>query len=169
MVRDTNAGKARFDLCWPDGVPFSEQLLTRFAMLMARGAEKYGNRNWERACDEAAWRRYRESGLRHHYQHLSGERDEDHAAAVLFNLMGEEYVAYKKAQPDPRIIKFDDGSTGLFMDSGTAVELPKSDVTVSIDDLAEGDSVTYPEGVDSDEDWHDDECCELCVGGSDDE
>lgn len=111
MVRDTNEGKARFDLCWPDGVPYEEQLLTRFALLMARGADKYGNRNWERASDEAAWRRYRESAMRHLYQWLSGDREEDHAAAVIFNLMGAEYVDYKMQQPKP--IQFEDGSKGF--------------------------------------------------------
>lgn len=41
MVRDVQTGKPRFDLLMPNGVPYPDQLLTRFAELMARGAEKY--------------------------------------------------------------------------------------------------------------------------------
>lgn len=98
MVRDTNEGKARFDLLWPQLLPYEQQLLTRVAMLMARGAQKYGERNWEKACDQPALERYQESGLRHHFQHLGGDTEEDHAAAVVFNLIGEEYVKWRLAQ-----------------------------------------------------------------------
>ena len=49
MVRDTTKGKAKFDLLMPKGVRYEEQMLTRLAELMTRGAEKYGNRNWEKA------------------------------------------------------------------------------------------------------------------------
>lgn len=41
LNRDTQAGKARFDLIVPKGVSYDQQMLTRFAALMARGAEKY--------------------------------------------------------------------------------------------------------------------------------
>lgn len=94
MVRDTETGKPRFDLLYPSLMPYQRQMLTRVAALMARGAEKYGDRNWEKASDEAALSRYRSSGMRHHVQHLAGETDEDHAAAVIFNLIGEEYVKW---------------------------------------------------------------------------
>jgi hypothetical protein len=95
MVRDTEDGKARFDLLFPIGVPFSEQMLTRFAQLMERGAVKYSERNWERARGEEELRRYRSSALRHLIQWLTGETDEDHAAAVMFNILAGETVAYK--------------------------------------------------------------------------
>jgi hypothetical protein len=36
--------------------------------------------------------RFRESAARHFVQWMNGERDEDHAAAVVFNLNGYEYV-----------------------------------------------------------------------------
>jgi hypothetical protein len=95
MVRDTNKGKARFDLCMPEGVPYKEQLLTRFADLMARGAEKYTARNWEKATAGPELARFKESMLRHAFQWYCGETDEDHAAAVLFNIMAYEATAYK--------------------------------------------------------------------------
>lgn len=103
MVRDTRAGKPRFDLLLPDGVPYKEQMLTRWAALMARGAEKYSDRNWEKARTMEELERYLDSAFRHFMQWISGEEDEDHAAAVMFNIMGAEYVRYRilnEEEPD---------------------------------------------------------------------
>jgi hypothetical protein len=97
MKRDTEAGKARFDLIVPVGVPYSEQILTRFADLMARGAEKYDARNWEKANSEKELARYYSSAFRHFMQWLTGETDEDHAAAVMFNIMCAETLKWKLA------------------------------------------------------------------------
>lgn len=91
-VRDTEVGKPRFDLLRPTTVPYADQMLTRFAALMARGAEKYSSRNWEQFSDTEALQRARSSAARHFEQWLSGERDEDHAAAVWFNIMAAEYI-----------------------------------------------------------------------------
>lgn len=95
MQRDTESGKARFDLTQPLGVPYDEQLLTRFAKLMGRGADKYTERNWEQATGDAELARFKSSAFRHFMQWYAGERDEDHAAAVMFNLMGFEATSYK--------------------------------------------------------------------------
>lgn len=95
MVRDTNEGKPRFDLLLPKGVPFHKQMLTRFAGLMSRGAEKYEARNWEKARGTEELERYYDSAFRHLMQWISGETDEDHAAAVMFNIMAGEYVKDK--------------------------------------------------------------------------
>lgn len=85
MVRDTTKGKARFDLIY-------KPLLWRWAELMARGAEKYGDRNWERAATEEELGRFYQSAERHFQQWVRGDMDEDHAAAVIFNLGGAELV-----------------------------------------------------------------------------
>ena len=95
MVRDVETGKPRYDLLLPEGIPFNEQLLTRFAALLARGAEKYTERNWERASGQEEMDRFKASAIRHLMQWASGETDEDHAAAVMFNLMGYETTKYK--------------------------------------------------------------------------
>lgn len=95
MRRDTQEGKARFDLCEPKDVPYSEQPLTRFAMLMARGMEKYGERNWELAISIEELDRFRGSALRHCKQWYNYETDEDHMAAVMFNLTAAETLEYK--------------------------------------------------------------------------
>jgi hypothetical protein len=62
---------------------------------MARGAVKYGERNWEKAAGEAEISRFQASALRHIYQWLDGDSTEDHAVAVAFNLAGAEMVKYK--------------------------------------------------------------------------
>lgn len=95
MVRDTEEGKPRFDLLLPLDVPFKEQMLTRFADLMARGAEKYTERNWEQANSQSELDRYYSSAFRHFMQWVMGETDEDHAAAVFFNINAAETVKYK--------------------------------------------------------------------------
>jgi hypothetical protein len=95
MVRDTSEGKARFDLCLAKGVPYKEQMLTRFAELMQRGAIKYSARNWEQAESQEELDRFKESALRHMMQWFCGEVDEDHAAAVLFNITAFESTVAK--------------------------------------------------------------------------
>ncbi|AIG78420.1 Hypothetical protein AJAP_27880 [Amycolatopsis japonica] len=90
--RDSETGKPRFDLLLPVRVPYEDQLLTRVAALMGRGAEKYEDRNWEKFSDQAALDRARSSAFRHFMQWFNGETDEDHAAAVVFNLKAAEYV-----------------------------------------------------------------------------
>lgn len=98
MVRDTEDGKARFDLTIPKGVPYKYQMSTRLAELMARGAEKYDARNWEKASGQSELDRYESSAYRHFMQWINGETDEDNAAAVLFNITAAETVKYKMSQ-----------------------------------------------------------------------
>jgi hypothetical protein len=95
MQRDTSSGKARFDLIVPEEIPYSEQLLTRFAELMTRGAIKYDARNWEKASTAEEMGRFKESAFRHFMQWYCGEEDEDHAVAIWFNIMGFETTKYK--------------------------------------------------------------------------
>lgn len=100
MVRDVQSGKPRFDLLFPLGVPYDQQFLTRVAGLLARGAEKYSERNWEQAQGEVELARFKASALRHLIQYLADETDEDHMAAVVFNLMGAHLVEWKLQKND---------------------------------------------------------------------
>jgi hypothetical protein len=77
-VRDTREGKGRFDLVPPGP-------LMRLAQLYERGAQKYGDRNWERG---QPLMRYIDSAMRHLNRLLAGEPLEDHAAAVAWNMFG---------------------------------------------------------------------------------
>lgn len=96
MVRDTQEGKARFELLLPLGVPYEAQFMVRVAELMARGAEKYTSRNWEKATGDEEMERFKSSALRHLMQWAAGEDDEDHAAAVVFNLLGYETTKWRR-------------------------------------------------------------------------
>ena len=89
-VRDTELGKARYDL-----IPLDQ--LKRLAELMGRGAEKYSARNWEKAdpSNPAEMDRFRASAFRHFVQWMNGETDEDHAAAVVFNVFAYEHLMAK--------------------------------------------------------------------------
>lgn len=94
-MRDTQTGKPRFDLLLPEGVPFENQYLTRVARLMAKGADHYEDRNWEKFGDLEALNRAKSSAFRHFMQWITGETDEDHAASIFFNVMAAEYIKEK--------------------------------------------------------------------------
>lgn len=95
MRRDIQEGKPRFDLINAPDMPYAERLTTRWASLMGRGAEKYGEHNWTRANSLEELARFRASLKRHFEQWEAGEVDEDHAAAVLFNLNAVLYLEWK--------------------------------------------------------------------------
>jgi hypothetical protein len=85
MVRDVQDGKLRLDLVyWP--------MVRRWAELMDRGATKYGEENWRLADSLEEARRFRASLMRHLDQYLAGQTDEDHGAAVFYNLSALEYL-----------------------------------------------------------------------------
>jgi hypothetical protein len=86
MQRDTTTGKIRYDLVF-DGPMFE-----RVAAHLTKGAVKYEPRNWMKANSMEEADRYRESAVRHFILWLNGVTDEDHAAAVFFNINGYEYV-----------------------------------------------------------------------------
>lgn len=73
--RDTQAGKPRYDLI--PALP-----LRRLADLYARGAEKYGEFNWQKGQPVS---RYYASLFRHMQQWAEGDATEDHLAAVAWN------------------------------------------------------------------------------------
>jgi len=88
MVRDVQSDKPRYDL-------LDRHMLKRWAELMARGAFKYGENNWRKASTGEEMNRFKASAFRHLIQWLDGERDEDHAAAIFFNVAGAEMVKQK--------------------------------------------------------------------------
>jgi hypothetical protein len=85
MKREVADDKPDYTLCH---LP----MLKRWAEIMTRGKAKYGKDNWKRACSQEELDRFKASAFRHFVQWLSGEKDEDHAAAVIFNLAAAEYV-----------------------------------------------------------------------------
>jgi hypothetical protein len=84
-VRDTEQNKIDYTLV-RDGVMYQ-----RYAEHLTKGARKYAARNWLKffATRESALAAYQRAGrslLRHVEDYIKGIRDEDHAAAVIFNL-----------------------------------------------------------------------------------
>jgi hypothetical protein len=100
MKRDTQEGKPRFDLITPRALPYTETMAYRRAMLMARGAKHYGDRNWELGSGQEELERAQASAERHMRQWLAGETDEDHAAACQFNIDAAEYFKWKIEQDE---------------------------------------------------------------------
>ena len=88
MRRDTQEGK-------PDYTLIDIDFLTRLAVHLGKGAIKYGEDNWRLANSEAELKRFKKSAWRHLMQWLKGKVDEDHASAVVFNIMAAEYVKEK--------------------------------------------------------------------------
>lgn len=89
MVRDVQNEKTLYSLAF-DGPMFE-----RYAKHLTAGARKYSPRNWMKASGQAELERFRESAIRHFVQWLQGNVEEDHAAAIFFNVNGYEYVKEK--------------------------------------------------------------------------
>jgi hypothetical protein len=91
LLRDVTEGKTQWHRI-ADG-----PMAARWAEHLTKGAAKYpdlpdGRPNWSLASGPEELRRFRESAFRHFMQWYLGESDEDHAAAVFFNVNGAEYV-----------------------------------------------------------------------------
>jgi hypothetical protein len=88
MVRSDDDGK-------PDYTLLDLGMLERWAWHMTRNVRSKGRDNWRRAHTEEDLRRFRASLARHVVAYLRGDDDEDHAAAIFFNIAGAEHVARK--------------------------------------------------------------------------
>ena len=86
MVRDGSEDKLDWSLVY-DG-----PMLERLARHLTKGAKHYSPRNWMKANGLEEQARFRESAARHFAQWMRGDTNEDHAAAVFFNINGYEYV-----------------------------------------------------------------------------
>lgn len=93
--KETDINKPRFDLLIPKSTKFDNSMLYRWSMLLSRGANKYSERNWEKANSLEEMDKFKASAFRHFMQWFHGETDEDHAAAILFNVNAVEYVKDK--------------------------------------------------------------------------
>ena len=94
MKRDTADGKIDYTTI------FNGPMADRWAEHLTKGEIKYpdptpGTPNWMRAEGMAEYLRARKSALRHMRQWLRGDIDEDHAAAVYFNINLAEYIKNK--------------------------------------------------------------------------
>lgn len=103
MQRDVTTGKIDYTFI------LKGPMLDRWAKQLMDGAKKYDRDNWMKASGEPELLRFRESAMRHLVQWLRGDTDEDHAAAVFFNINGAEYVrsvlAEKPAAPVEAVVR----------------------------------------------------------------
>lgn len=91
-VRDRREGKGRYDLLSPFG-------LRRCAIVAEKGAAKYGDRNWEQGMPIT---RMLDSAIRHLYQALAREDDEDHLAHAMWNCMAAIHMEELRPPLDNR-------------------------------------------------------------------
>jgi len=87
-VRDVREGKGRYDL-------ISAAAIRRLAGVYERGAAKYADRNWEKGIPIS---RCIDSALRHTFQYLDGQDDEDHLAQAAWNLLA--CIHFEEKRPD---------------------------------------------------------------------
>lgn len=89
MQRDTQDGKIKWHLI------ASGPMMKRWAEHLTSGAKKYDDNNWMKASGKEELARFRASAFRHFMLWYYGEDDEDHGAAVFFNINGAEYTKGK--------------------------------------------------------------------------
>lgn len=82
-IRDSNDDKIRPDLISP-------LMLKALGKVLAEGAKHYGARNWEKGMPPET---FKESAARHYVSWMNDEDDEDHAAKLIFNVMG--YIHFR--------------------------------------------------------------------------
>lgn len=87
-VRDNGKGKGRFDL-------LSTQMLFRLAKHYENGALKYEPRNFEKGMPIS---RCVDAAMRHLTKYLAGWNDEDHLAAVCWNIAA--IMLYEERKPE---------------------------------------------------------------------
>lgn len=92
-VRDTRKGKGRYDL-------FPVHAMKRLAIVYEKGAEKYGENNWQKGMP---YSRFVDSALRHIYCYLEGKQEEDHIAMAAWNLMA--VMELEKIKPEMNDLK----------------------------------------------------------------
>lgn len=91
MMRDQDTNKIDYTRVL-DG-----PMLDRWADHLTKNETRYpdvqpGVANWTLANGREELERFRKSAFRHFRQWLRGDSDEDHAAAIIFNINGYEYV-----------------------------------------------------------------------------
>lgn len=76
-VRSSKKDKGRFDLLPP-------RAIKALAVLMQKGAEQYGEHNWQKGMPKES---FMDSGIRHAFQALKGDTDENHLIHAAWNFL----------------------------------------------------------------------------------
>jgi hypothetical protein len=101
FVRDTEEGKPDYArvLAVPGLHLIPIEMLERLGEHLVKGAVKYGEDNWRKATGSVAKERFARSLARHVRQLITGDRDEDHAAAIVFNAFAYELTPAEVVEP----------------------------------------------------------------------
>ncbi len=145
--RDTDEGKGRPSLISP-------VLIHRLGVHLARGAKHYGDDNWAKGMP---YRRTADSMIRHIFQWLAGDQEEDHLGAIAFGVMCLMTYESNKILDQ----KLDDRDENLKKILASILTSPSKDATLkvssvheSVDDFVE--SETQPSSM----------LCNMCCGNS---
>jgi len=90
--RDTDIGKPKMSL-----IPTEE--LIRVMQHFRNGADKYGESNWKKGMTTSV---FYDSAQRHLLKWWMGQDDEDHMAAVVWNIMCAMWTEKNKPELDDR-------------------------------------------------------------------
>lgn len=91
VLRSDDAGK-------PDYTLVDTVMLERWAAHMTANAGEKGANNWKLAHTDEDLRRFLASAWRHFVAFQRGDTDEDHAAALIFNVAGAEHVRKRRTE-----------------------------------------------------------------------
>ena len=82
------------DFCMINGWSLPNCIL-EVSMHYKQGAEKYGERNWEKGIPLHS---YIDSGVRHFLKHIDGQTDERHDRAFVWNMLGAIWTMEHKPE-----------------------------------------------------------------------
>ena len=133
--RDTDEGKGKPSLISP-------VLIHRLGVHLAEGAKHYGADNW---TEGMPYRRTADSMIRHIFQWLAGDEEEDHLAAVCFGAMclmtyeaaAEDRLEIPKSPLDDRCSAFKEILASLLTSVSPSAKLEVKSVHKSVDDFVE--------------------------------
>ena len=83
FTRSSDEGKVDYSL-----IP--SYLLYRLAKLYTEGAKVHGRNNWKKGTSQEALESFQASATRHFFCWLELKEDEDHEAALIFNMEGRD-------------------------------------------------------------------------------
>lgn len=87
-VRENKTGKGRCDL-----LPMCA--LIRLSKHYEAGSADHGERNWEKGLPMHS---FLDSAIRHLFEYMDGQTDEDHLAAAAWNILGAMWTEEKKPE-----------------------------------------------------------------------
>jgi hypothetical protein len=135
-VRDQSEGKGRYDLLEPYAIK-------RLAQHFENGAKKYGDNNWKLGQPLSV---YLDSGIRHGFNLLEGQTNEDHAAAMAWNAMA--FISTKHWIDEGKLPKeLDDIDWDVVEEEPEAIVEPLSSAFKDVGWITDGATISFDVGA----------------------